>query len=91
MYNRNPKHGTNDPKIGKIDEGRLTNLSKIMLQQTLEDMKIGKRSPLDPYKGPVVSAYLKDKNHMPICTNDAHSTTTNNGYTRKPSGGFFYH
>ena len=60
MYNKNPK-GKNDPKIGKYDEKKLSTLAKIMIKQTKEDLKIGKRSPLDPYKGPHITSFLVDK------------------------------
>ena len=44
-----------------------------------------------PYAGPHIAGFALDKNHMPVVTNDAHSTNTNNGFTRKTNGGFFFH
>ena len=91
MYNQNSKQGLCEPKISDYDDMKLTSLSTIMAAQLKADLVKGKRSPLNPYKGPHISMYKKDKEHMFVCTNDAHCHATNNGFNRKPCGGFFFH
>ena len=43
------------------------------------------------YKGPHIAGYARDKQHMPVITNGTHSAQTNNGFNRKPCGGFYFH
>ena len=35
--------------------------------------------------------YVKDQRNMRVVSNDAHIGQTNNGFARKPCGGFYYH
>ena len=49
-------------------------------------MKIG-----STYSGPRIAGYAVDKQHMPVITNGTHSAQTNNGFARKPCGGFYFH
>ena len=43
------------------------------------------------YGGPRIMGYAVDKQHMPVITNGTHSAQTNNGFARKPCGGFYFH
>ena len=38
-----------------------------------------------------MASAAKDKQMIFVVTNDAHNANTNNGFTRKPNGGFYYH
>ena len=77
----------------EAQDGRISSMSMTMsksLQKTMK--KVGqKQSQPKPYTGPHIAGFSLDKNHMPVVTNDAHSTNTNNGFTRKTNGGFFFH
>ena len=47
------------------------------------------------YKGPRISGYNPERKFMQTVSNhaagSAHTSSTNNGYARKQSGGFYYH
>ena len=44
-----------------------------------------------PYTGPHIAGYSIDKLTQRVMSNDAHSASTNDGFKRKDSGGFFFH
>ena len=83
-------------KGGEADDqenGRISSMSMTMtkmLRKTLKTSEKQARAP-KPYQGPHVAGFAVDKQVMPVVTNDAHSTNTNNGYARKGNGGFYFH
>ena len=93
MYVNNPKAGMCEPKMEMPDEGRFSAMTATMTRQLTSQMtrerKVVQKMP--EFKGPHVAGYAVDKQHMPVCTNDSHSANTNNGFARKPCGGFFAH
>ncbi len=73
------------------EEGRLSSMSMTMSVNLRKSLKAGRNSVQQSYQGPHIAGHALDKNHMPVVTNNAHTTNTNNGFTRKPSGGFYFH
>ena len=92
MYDTNPKRNLCQPKIDMPDEGRLSSMSNTMSRQLTSSMRSQRKSVqhLPKFNGPHIAGYGVDKQHMPVVTNDAHSANTNNGFARKPCGGFYY-
>ena len=43
------------------------------------------------YKGPYISGISPERKFMQKISNMAHSSSSNNGYARKQSGGFYFH
>ena len=89
MYKNNSKYGMNEPKIDMPDEGRLSAMSMTMTSQLKRSIKSGRKSV--QHMGPHMASAAKDKQMIFVVTNDAHNANTNNGFTRKPNGGFYYH
>jgi hypothetical protein len=52
--------------------------------------KLGLPKVPNLYQPPLIQNHIKGKN-QPICSNDAHTKATNNGYNRNALGGFFAH
>ena len=94
MYVPNPKRGACEPTIEMPDEGHLSALSSTMRRNVQTSMK-KERKQINhipkQYSGPHIAGFAMDKQHMPVITNSAHTAQTNNGYNRKPCGGFFFH
>ena len=94
MYDRNPKRGMCEPNIDMPDENRLSTMSTTMNRQLQSSPKKERKSVQkmgSVYQGPHIAGYAVDKQHMPVITNHTHSAQTNNGFIRKPCGGFFFH
>jgi len=43
------------------------------------------------YKGPYIAGYSPERRFLSTISNQTHSASTNNGYARKQSGGFYFH
>ena len=93
LYQINSKAGQCEPKIEMPDEGRLSSMSQTMSKQLTRTFRAQQSSvkTLPTFKGPHIAGFAVDKQHMPVVTNDAHCTNTNNGFSRKPNGGFYFH
>ena len=50
-----------------------------------------KESAPQEYKGPFVGGYSAERKFLFKVSNNAHNASTNNGYARKQSGGFYFH
>jgi hypothetical protein len=72
------------------EAGRISSMSMTMSSNLTRTLRAGRNS-VQSYQGPHIAGHALDKNHMPVVTNNAHSTNTNNGFARKPSGGFYFH
>ena len=81
------------PTTKNLEEQRISSMSMTQTANLKRSLQTTTRSTatLQPYMGPHVAGFGLDKNHMPVVTNDAHSTSTNNGFARKPCGGFYFH
>ena len=92
MHNATQAYGLSFPQSAQTDEGRLSTMSRTMSRQVKRTVK-GERSSVlsSASQGPHIAGYGIEKQHMPVVTNDAHCANTNNGYSRKPNGGFYYH
>ena len=93
IYKNNPKAGMCEPMIEMPDEGRLSAMSTTMTRQLTSSMKMERKSvqKMPKFTGPHVAGFAVDKQHMPVVTNDSHCANTNNGFARKPCGGFYFH
>ena len=93
MYKNNPKQGMCEPKIDLPDEGRLSALSVTMNKQLMKSVKQERKNvqKLPVFTGPHIAGFAVDKQHMPVVTNNAHTSNTNNGFARKACGGFYCH
>ena len=93
MYVPNSKRGGCEPTIEMPDDARLSALSNTMQRQMHSSLKQERRSIQHipkAYQGPHIIGFPVDKQHMPVITNSAHTAQTNNGFARKPCGGFYY-
>ena len=66
---------------------------KAMMQRSQQNAKklAQTEEKQNAYKGPYMAGYVAERKFMQIISNQTHSASTNNGYARKPSGGFFFH
>ena len=94
MYDRNPKRGQCEPKFDMPDEIRLSSMSTTMTRQVQSSLQKERKTVKKMgkvYNGPHIAGFSVDKQHMPVITNGTHSAQTNNGFARKPCGGFYFH
>ena len=91
-YVNNAKAGRCEPEVEAQDEGRISSMSMTMSEQVKREIRQQTSRVQRPgYSGPHIAGFAPEKQHMPVCTNIAHSMNTNNGYSRKPCGGFYFH
>ena len=88
MYKNNTEESTQKPSA---EEGRLSSMSMTMTSSLRKTLNAGRKSIQKQYRQPHIAGHALAKNPMPVVTNDAHSTNTNNGFARKQSGGFYFH
>lgn len=75
-------------------DNNFKNMEAINSMQKFLTLTITNAKEIKPYKPSCVAVHRAGRgkiNFMPRIGNNAHSAESNNGYARKPSGGFYCH